>query len=561
MTGFIFFLPKAVLREIITSWLNLPQIAKLDSALCDTGCRPVFEQTLRCGHYCCDHWNSCQSNNHFVSWVIKRNVRLQSAVLDNTLVENSSLRYAFLRTTGKELRAIDVVSEAQPSNNIDAAYLDVSMFCCELRECTLSSNNNDFAINALLGRNPHIERVTLSGSPELIGAICHLLPSATDVTIRTHVQDTALKRFIEARPQKLTRLRIVGWDCHQPHMLEQLVHCNTLLELRIGYVDPHVWRDKLIAFPRLEVFRCKMHTCVSRLNVLLTSMPNLQTLIIAKPVQATSSTVFVVESEMLHIILDKLVHLRQFVAVAECEGLLRPHPLPPITFSEGSGAGMCVLEELYITTSGIYTHPSHYYSMDAVFERCPRLRLFGVSTPPTASAQDTDGTAFFRASANAHAKRLVIAQSSLTIQQIPLVRGYKELSLLDCCSLGDQNFATLARNNHLLRVLQVKKAGSRSLNGSHLTHHALLTFLEQCPLLHSIEFVYQDNHAQKAHLTTNQCSSSCCENFTHTLTTLPAMSFEFQQLSSEVYRTFSNFYRTSPPSSDNRCVLRLLLLL
>lgn len=175
MSKFIFLLPKTVLREIVTSWLILPQIAKLDSALCVKECRQVFEQTVRFGHYCCDgFWQRSES---FLSWVATRHVRLQSAVLDARLLANSQLRYSFLNATGNDLRSIEIVSDGQQNKDVDAAFLDVSMFCCQLRECTMS-NNNDFAINAILARNPHLERVTLSGSPDLIGLFvtCYLIP-------------------------------------------------------------------------------------------------------------------------------------------------------------------------------------------------------------------------------------------------------------------------------------------------------------------------------------------------------------------------------------------------
>lgn len=307
-----------------------------------------------------------------------------------------------------------------------------------------------------------------------------------------------MKRFIVACPPKLSRLRVVGWDsCHET--LQLLQNCETLLELRVGFLDPYFGRSESVTLPHLEVFRCSSYMIEDRVSVLCSMMPKLQTLIVVKPLRE-SHIEFVVQSRILNLILDKLIHLRQFVTMAECEGLLRPHPLPAITACHAPGAGMCVLEELYITTSSYFNGQPHHFSIDPIFARCPRLHRVGVSTPPVASLHDGDGVAFFRTCTNARLERLVVVQSSLTDKQIELVRGYEELMLLDCGNLCDRSFAALARNNPLLRVLQIQKAGLRSIHLSRVTHRALLTFLEQCPLLHSVEFVFQEDHAQKAHV-------------------------------------------------------------
>ena len=163
---------------------------------------------------------------------------------------------------------------------------------------------------------------------------------------------------------------------------------------------------------------------------------------------------------------------------------------------------MYPIEEMYISTPPKDSYRPQWYTLDGVIARCPALRRIGVSFLPVASTEDMESEAFFRACAQARVERLVVTHHSLTDSHIVFMSNYSELLLYNCAQLGDHSFTALARNNPFLRVLHVHKAGPACVHRSPLTltHRALLVMLEQCPLLHTVEFMFYPADAKEAHV-------------------------------------------------------------
>ena len=84
----------------------------------------------------------------------------------------------------------------------------------------------------------------------------------------------------------------------------------------------------------------------------------------------------------------------------------------------------------------------------------------------------------------------VLDADTANTNDLLLLRGLLELYLNRCHSFTDQICTTLARNNPLLQVLCIQNAGSPHTDTNRVTDRALHAFLEHCPLLHSVEFMY-----------------------------------------------------------------------
>eukprot|EP01032_Pedospumella_encystans_P013119 gene13119-15123_t len=109
MVNFVLIVPKQTLNVLLVSWLSLSDVGKLDAALCDRACRDIFEHSLALRNF--GGATDIQfGNTSFISWIIKRKVKLDSLLVEATLLRrlNVELRYQLLESVGPTLRRVTI---------------------------------------------------------------------------------------------------------------------------------------------------------------------------------------------------------------------------------------------------------------------------------------------------------------------------------------------------------------------------------------------------------------------------------------------------------------------
>jgi hypothetical protein len=79
----VFGLPGDVIAAILSSWVEIGALAKLDSALCDSKLRPLFlglvgdESFVISAMYTCNNMSEDEYVLHF-KWLVKRQVKVRN---------------------------------------------------------------------------------------------------------------------------------------------------------------------------------------------------------------------------------------------------------------------------------------------------------------------------------------------------------------------------------------------------------------------------------------------------------------------------------------------------
>ena len=126
MANFVLVVPKQTLNALLVSWLNLSEVGKLDAALCDRACRDIFEHSLALRNFSGATDIQFDSTS-FISWIIKRKVKLDTLLIENTLLRrlNEELRFQLLKIVGPSLRK--VVISCGKEVRFDSAYFTDSI--------------------------------------------------------------------------------------------------------------------------------------------------------------------------------------------------------------------------------------------------------------------------------------------------------------------------------------------------------------------------------------------------------------------------------------------------
>ena len=499
-----------ILNDLLTSWIPLADIGRLDFALCEPVQRKQFLELLQTESFgrrtIADKFKFC-SNLSFLSWAIKRKVKLQlyELVVDDALMRDVELQNKVFPLVGPNLKKMQASSKLA-IDQVDKLVLDLSLYCINLQECQLT-NFNDAPLMALLGRNPKMKSVKLckcvaNKESDILHAIATLCPLIESIEIDCIVSSRSFGRFFDAIPPSLISLRLPSNNFATHSMLNLLQQCPNLLEIRVGYYTHNALSKMSIrhVHPSLRVFRfcssLNLHEQVpSWVPSLSEIIPNLSTLVIVLPATHSEADADRLDSVAnVSLILNKFRHLRQLL-LGNSSGeskLSELSPLPiPVTTTMEKPAGKHstrrksailpvhsvpgnMLEELF---SNHVSAVSNAFSLPALRSVGCKLWYFTSAIPATI--------------------KRVVSKGGLYIndQYLVKLRNLEEIELELDSGITDAGMHHIAHQNPHLRVLRITQS-THHASGSipPLSAAGLWTILQHCPLLHTIEYkVYKSS--------------------------------------------------------------------
>ena len=126
-------MPSGVVVEILTTWLCLPDVSRLDKSFCCHASRAHFLQVLNCSemvfHDTRDKFNTKSTEfdiENYLKWVVSRRIHVSQLKLPNFGNTIKRIQGNLFELTGKSLRDISLSN----SNDNIAALLDVIAINC-----------------------------------------------------------------------------------------------------------------------------------------------------------------------------------------------------------------------------------------------------------------------------------------------------------------------------------------------------------------------------------------------------------------------------------------------
>lgn len=319
-------LPKHVLHDMLTSWLLLVDVGRVDSALCVRSSRRIFSELLSVGTWRCD-WNrnNFANSESFVSWIVKRSVPLTNFNVGEKLHQNSSLRVSLFDKLENSLSSIDVPKHRNKlHDDTDNILIDLSLACSQLQECTVGHTDCKYALFALLARNPNLRKLSICGDDWHLHKIVRLVPSLIDLTLDGLVYEEDMNMVLRFCSPKMVRLCLTQCQCTDSWLVDVLRQCPMLRELQIGGL-PLYWSvptaDVLIAAPSTSLLKFHCHVSQfleSEFAFLARIMPQLHTLVVLEARDLGLG----ISQQQLEATLNSFVHLRQLVTNADCVHML-----------------------------------------------------------------------------------------------------------------------------------------------------------------------------------------------------------------------------------------------
>lgn len=227
-------------KEILTTWLTLVDIAKLDSAFCSHKCRPVFLQEMASepavyGGYPMDARNS-DKIELFTQWIAAREIFVKELFTDSSLVLTSK----YYEYGGQELRKLYLTHHYEPGLvDLEQALDIIARNCAKLKELgILSLNGFDSGHFVALSRLHHLQHLNINDTIILDpDALQQALTKWSDLrTLEAalcDLLDADLVQLAECCP-KLQRLHVTRCDgLTDTAICAVATHCHHLTELDI----------------------------------------------------------------------------------------------------------------------------------------------------------------------------------------------------------------------------------------------------------------------------------------------------------------------------------------
>jgi hypothetical protein len=205
-------LPEAVLGEILTNWLELADVGRLDSAVCCRGKRhavlsvlysPVaVHKTRNLLHDFCP-----RAADQFTAWLFSRNVFVTGLYVSRSFIQSHEQRDTYLQHCGHSVECIHFGLESRQPKPIVA----LSSFCCNVKEIicfdTLVLADNQIMLHSwpslrcITAHNPICD-----ASMALIAQTCRKLEAVNICSNAGVKSDQACAAFIAALPSTVRSL-------------------------------------------------------------------------------------------------------------------------------------------------------------------------------------------------------------------------------------------------------------------------------------------------------------------------------------------------------------------
>lgn len=494
-------LSKAVVNDLLSSWLPLSCVGRLDSAFCVHDRRSLLITYLQASSFgnklrICQYYGS----SAFFSWILTRKVKLQvtKLTLQKALIQSGKLRCDVLALVGRGLNEMTIQNSTLTNEVAERTIMDVALYCTNLKACDIG-RYTDTTINSLLARNPDLERLRLHecASPkesELLHTISILCPRIVAIDLRVTLAKHSFQTFLSALPSSLQSLCLRRCDTFTwPIVLDILRHCTLLNELRIGFIkDQFLNEQPLEEFVHLRTFRAEIYHLYSvNLAGLSKMMPCLTTAILISRVNDDAYP------QGAKTMIDHFPYLRQLVTIARFEDKLRNLQAPTLydDFTSYKPAAGSRLEELFA------------YSSAAIVKNMsvPMLAVFGCYYPSFPPVLPTQVKSFVLVGDTRAGEDKVLRQ----------LHGLEEIDITFNGDLPSDVIHRIALQNPNLKVLSVKQSLSGSNDFPVLTADGLWIFVANCPQLHSV--IYSATHLSKTEDSTEHVSAllkkSLCKLF------------------------------------------------
>ena len=430
-------------------------------------------------------------NDIFASWIVKRQVQLRELFVEKEFDSLSSdLEQNFFQFAGRTIRKLTVDSNCT-SKRSDATVLNLCTIVTGLSVCNVKPLISEGVASVLLARSPKLRVLHLNGS-DLLYRVAYLNNCSylTDITIVKDVSATSLQLFLDLCPPKLQRLCLHQCDAFDAVSLANLQNVLHLRVLHIAFL--HCNHLQSLSFPTVEELRMNLHHCsTDKMALIASAFPSLRVLILAS----------CADQHTTESLLDLLALVPRLRFLSAYSTAIHPHPT--------SYVSKLVTRDIHTQYDLVALHINAIctdFDILQVLERCPALNQLGLSGLPLF------GTALRTSSA---IQRLCIYTSdNVTDANAFIVCGLQELGLSVCHHLTDKGMTVLAKNNPLLRVLELKNIGNGHANPE-VTYKGLLAFLDNCPFLASVIYMVNTTHMHggnsKASFKADACFKQLCK--------------------------------------------------
>jgi hypothetical protein len=205
-------LPEAVIADILTSWLELGDVAQLDSAVCCRATRPALLALLYSPmtvHKTSDLLEdfSLRTADQFSSWLFSRKAFVDGILVTSKFVQAQEQRDLYLQHCGESITCIHFGEESEVSEHLAS----ICMRCISVKEmvCYDQLALSDYQI--IVHAWPRLRGITAyslvcNESLLVIAHACRELEVVDILTDSGGASDRACAAFINAAPPTLQRL-------------------------------------------------------------------------------------------------------------------------------------------------------------------------------------------------------------------------------------------------------------------------------------------------------------------------------------------------------------------
>lgn len=196
----IFSLPKAVISDIVSAWLNLRAVGLFDSAVATSRGRQKFEESLCATHLLPLNIDLCWTPS-FVAWLIKRRIQLKELVMGKEFAEvTDNLERKLFQSIGKSIRAV-TFEAGLSAKRVDTTLLNLCMFTTNLETCIVKTKISDGAVCVLLAKNPGLRVVSVAAQSNLLNRFVGFgsLTYLTELTLPEEEEEEMLDLFLDCK--------------------------------------------------------------------------------------------------------------------------------------------------------------------------------------------------------------------------------------------------------------------------------------------------------------------------------------------------------------------------
>ena len=466
--------------EILSRWLPMRDVVRLDSALCSTQHRESFLKILG-EEYCVFNpaWNVC--GKHFM-WIVWRRAKISTMELTHHF--DSALRLKLFQITGKSLRSLNTSLV-----NLDVSYrivFEISAMCTSLER--LSFSGNDLMRNnicSVLSYLPRLQYLYLTNCINLTGEMLANICAQSKCLRTLELTDSSIMegaQTVETYPENHTIETLLFLHCGWASpFLSFVLHCKALSALYISRLQFS------------DVFTILAHCpALTTLSVGVKSSASKR----ISEVELTTLISLIQNVTALHLYRGHSFHWQE----TQLERLIKGAPNLLVLLAARTDKESCPSEHIKIALNNGYRFPRVYSEcnnqlhtllvddivsteLQCILQCCPQLQCLTIIELGAINEEGNDSI---------HNLMTTISDSSIRILDIPDCRCLESSAMLQLHNLVSISFNQFVHlQQHQLIVLLKQNPALKKLSlidCQYLSQQSLLAIIEQCPGLEELVF-------------------------------------------------------------------------